>query len=87
MKTLTKTSTRRDFLKTSGAALALAAAGPQLFAAEEKAPASKRSIKKAIMWATVGVKGSVAEKMKAIDRKSTRLNSSHALLSRMPSSA
>ena len=60
------THTRRDFLKTSGSALVLAAAGPGVFAAEKESPAGKRPIKKAIMWATVGVKGSVLEKMKAI---------------------
>src|SRR5882762_448459 len=53
--------TRRDFLKTSGAVVALAALGPSVLAAD-----AKRPIKKAIMWATVGVKGSVLEKMKAI---------------------
>jgi L-ribulose-5-phosphate 3-epimerase len=60
--------TRRDFLQVGSAALALAAVGPQIFAAEEKSPVapSKRAIKKGIMWATVGVKGSVLEKMKAI---------------------
>ena len=60
--------TRRDFLKTSGAALALATVNPGALAAEAK-PASaepKRALKKGIMWATVGVTGSVAEKMKAI---------------------
>ena len=55
---------RRDFLKASTATLALAATA-NVFAAEEK-PATKRQIKKAIMWSTVGVKGSVAEKMKII---------------------
>ncbi len=58
--------TRRHFLKTSGSALVLAAAGPGVFAADEKSAALKRPIKKGIMWATVGVKGSVLEKMKAI---------------------
>lgn len=58
--------TRRSFLKAGGAALALTAASPQLFAADENGPARKRAIKKAIMWATVGVKGSTLEKMKAI---------------------
>src|SRR5580765_8026124 len=62
-----KTSfTRREFLKTTSAALVLAASGSCAFADEEKSPASKRPIKKGIMWATVGVKGSVLEKMKAI---------------------
>src|ERR1044071_7916911 len=59
---------RRDFLKTGSAALALAAASPRLFADDEKTSAAwpKRAIRKAIMWDTIGVKGSVAEKMKAI---------------------
>jgi len=58
--------TRRDFLKTSGRALVLAAVGPSVFAAEKEAAAVKRPIKKGIMWATVGVKGSVLDRMKAI---------------------
>ena len=59
--------TRREFLKTSGATLALAAAGLQLLAAEDKpaTAALKRSIKKGIMWGTIGLKGTVAEKMQA----------------------
>jgi hexulose-6-phosphate isomerase len=61
--------TRREFLKTTSAALALAAAGSRALAAEEKSPPrppANAPIKKGIMWATVGVKGSVLEKMKAI---------------------
>src|SRR2546426_12016160 len=61
--------TRREFLET-GAALGLAAFSLPAFAAEEKNPeargASKTTLKKGIMWATVGLKGSVLEKMKAI---------------------
>jgi L-ribulose-5-phosphate 3-epimerase len=60
---------RREFLIHSTGALALAALAPGAFAAEEKKPeaaASKRTIKKGIMWGTVGVKGSVVEKMKAV---------------------
>ena len=60
---------RREFLKTGAGALALAALAPGAFAAEENKPAASapnRPIKKGIMWGTVGVKGSVAEKMKAI---------------------
>jgi hexulose-6-phosphate isomerase len=61
---------RRDFLKQSGGALALAGVAPSLLAAEaastEDKPPPKRPIKKGIMWATVGLKGSVLEKMKAI---------------------
>ncbi len=56
---------RRDFLKTSSAALALAASGVTAFAADEK-PSANRPMKKAIMWGTVGVKGSTLEKMKAV---------------------
>lgn len=55
---------RREFLKSTGAAAALVALGPQLFAAAEKP--SVGAFKKGIMWGTVGGKGSVAEKMKAI---------------------
>src|SRR2546430_11289256 len=59
---------RREFLKNAAAATATAMmapilSAPMLVSAEE---APKRSIKKAIMWATVGMKGSVAEKIKAI---------------------
>ena len=62
---------RRDFLKSGAQALALAAVAPSTFAADQITLAaadaiSKRSIKKAIMWGTVGLKGSVLEKMKAI---------------------
>src|SRR5215813_13485655 len=54
---------RRLFLKTAAGAAAIAASTPGLLAAENN---PKRSIKKGIMWATVGIKGSVLEKMKAI---------------------
>src|SRR6266478_4580810 len=60
---------RRDFVKVGGA-FALSALSPSVLAADEKpsdpGPPSKRSLKKGIMWGTVGVKGSVLEKMKAI---------------------
>src|SRR5262245_19834351 len=61
------TQSRREFLKTTGATLALAAAAPGLFPSHSRAaePATPRPIKKAIMWGTIGVKGSVLEKMKA----------------------
>jgi L-ribulose-5-phosphate 3-epimerase len=58
-------ATRRAFLR--GAALgagALAFSGGRVFAAE--AAPVKRDIKKAIMYATVGIKGSVLEKLKAV---------------------
>ncbi|HVM46569.1 MAG TPA: sugar phosphate isomerase/epimerase family protein [Candidatus Acidoferrum sp.] len=60
---------RREFLKGSAGALALAALAPGALAADEprpETPAPKRRIKKGIMWATVGVQGSVLEKMQAI---------------------
>jgi hexulose-6-phosphate isomerase len=61
---------RRDFVKVGGAC-ALAALVPSLHAADQNQPDSaastpKRSLKKAIMWGTVGIKGSTLEKMKAI---------------------
>lgn len=57
--------TRRDFLKTSSAALALAALVPNVLAAGESSSADL-SHKKGIMWGTVGLKGTTLEKMKAI---------------------
>src|ERR1044071_6772496 len=58
---------RRDFLRAGGSALALAALGQTEGAAADNAPnVAKRKIKKAVMYATVGVKGSVLEKFTAI---------------------
>jgi hexulose-6-phosphate isomerase len=60
---------RREFLKGSVGVFALAALAPGALAAEDAKPiaaAPKRAIKKGIMWGTLGVKGSVLEKMKAI---------------------
>src|SRR6185436_16906329 len=54
---------RRDFLKLSGAASAAMALG---VTGIPSAQAAQRNIKKAIMWGTVGVKGSVMEKMKLV---------------------
>jgi len=59
---------RREFLKNSAGALALAALSPHAFGAEEKEPSPKRALKKGIMWGTVGVGGSVLEKMQAIKK-------------------
>ena len=56
------TLNRRDFLKLSGGVLAASAlAGPAL-----AADAPKRKIQKAIMYATIGYKGTVLEKLKAV---------------------
>jgi hexulose-6-phosphate isomerase len=55
---------RRDFLKIGGGALAVAVVGGPCLAAD--APAKKRSLQKAIMYATIGFKGTVLEKFKAV---------------------
>jgi hexulose-6-phosphate isomerase len=59
---------RRDFLKGSASALAvsLLSSSTPFDSANAQVTSQKRSIKKAIMWATVGVKGSVLQKMQAI---------------------
>jgi hexulose-6-phosphate isomerase len=54
---------RRDFLKFGGACAAAALA--PLGALAEQKP-KKRAIKKAVMYATIGLKGSVLEKFKAL---------------------
>ena len=56
-------TTRRQFLATSATFAAGTLVTPSIFA--DKA-ISKRAIKKAIMWGTVGVKGNVLEKMKLV---------------------
>ncbi len=53
---------RREFFKTTAGAVALSALLPGSVLAAE----SKRTLKKGIMWGTVGVPGSVLEKMKAV---------------------
>jgi hexulose-6-phosphate isomerase len=60
---------RREFLLSSAGAVALAGLAPRVFADDDKPAAAaspKRPIRKAIMWGTVGVPGSVLEKMKAV---------------------
>lgn len=58
---------RRSFLQTSGLALAAAALVPRPgLAAEPAASSSSPKLRKAIMYTTVGVKGTVLEKFKAI---------------------
>jgi len=58
---------RREFLKQSSTAITIAALAPTLSAAEPAAvPGRKRSLKKGIMYATIGFKGSVLEKFKAV---------------------
>ena len=53
---------RRDFLKLGGGMMAAAALSSAVAAEPEK----KRPIKKAIMYATIGYKGSVLEKLRAV---------------------
>ena len=58
---------RREFLKNGAKAVTVAALAPSgLCADADVATTTKRSIHKAIMWGTVGLKGSVLEKMQAI---------------------
>jgi hexulose-6-phosphate isomerase len=58
------TLNRRDLLKLGGGALAAAALGP--VASADQAPAPKRKIRKAVMYATIGYPGSVLEKFRAL---------------------
>src|SRR5678816_47511 len=57
-----KTS-RRQFIQSTTTLLATTAFGAPLLAAEA---APKRQLKKAIMWGTIGYKGSVLEKCRAL---------------------
>jgi len=61
---------RREFLKNSASVVVVSALAPSALAADqeliETSRAGKRHIGKAIMWGTVAVKGSIAEKMKAV---------------------
>jgi hexulose-6-phosphate isomerase len=56
---------RRDFLKVGGAAAAVAGLRTVSSQADDP-PTKKRSIKKAIMYATIGYPGSVMDKLKAV---------------------
>jgi L-ribulose-5-phosphate 3-epimerase len=58
---------RREFLSRTACAAVLAGVVPATLAAENgSGSAPRRQIKKGIMWGTVGVNGSVLEKMKAV---------------------
>ena len=62
-------ASRRDFLKLSATVAAATAFPLRLLQAADNAPAAPRTnriLKKAIMWGTVGVKGSVMEKMRLV---------------------
>ena len=63
---MNKAITRRHFVKSGSAVIALAALTPPLFAAADTTAPTRRTQKKAIMWGTVGVNGSVLDKMKAV---------------------
>lgn len=56
---------RREFIQRGAAALAVAGFGAGCAATDSPSPARK-PIKRGIMWGTVGVNGSVLEKMKAV---------------------
>jgi len=56
---------RREFLKQTAAAVSLAALTPALGAAEA-APAKKHRIRKAVMYGSLGFKGSVLEQFQAL---------------------
>ncbi len=60
--------TRRKFLAHTAGALALTSLAPPALAADDTSTpgAHRRAVRKAIMWGTVGVKGSILEKMKAV---------------------
>jgi L-ribulose-5-phosphate 3-epimerase len=62
---MTPTLPRREFLALTAGAGALALTSPMAAAAAD-APPRKREIKKAIMYSTIGVKGSVMDKFKAV---------------------
>ena len=63
----TQPLTRRAFLKSSATTLAAASVAPAFLNRTSAAAAGKkRDLKKAIMYATVGVKGSVLEKFRAL---------------------
>jgi L-ribulose-5-phosphate 3-epimerase len=57
---------RRDFLKLSSVALGSTVLAPHSLGAAESQLSNKREIKKAIMYETVGIKGSVLEKFQAV---------------------
>jgi len=70
MKNILRSSaSRRDFLKLSATVAAATALPSRLTQAADNTTAAsppKRNLKKAIMWGTVGVKGSVLEKMQLV---------------------
>ena len=57
---------RREFIRTGSGALATVALGASQLRAADSAASRKRKIKKAIMYGTIGLKGSVDEKFKAV---------------------
>ncbi len=61
---MTDSANRRDFLKRSGGLLAVAALGSTGRAAD--APPKKRTLRKAIMYATIGYRGPVLEQFRAV---------------------
>ena len=58
--------TRRHFLQLSASAAAAAVLSPSFLHAADAAPKKKRALKKAMMGGTIGLKGSLVEKYKAL---------------------
>ena len=90
--------TRRSFIKANAAAAAAAAAGINLPAVAATATEAQKALDKSIRWdkapcrfcgtgCSVLVGTQNGRVVATQDRKSTRLNSSHTDISRMPSSA
>jgi hexulose-6-phosphate isomerase len=63
-RSVSATCSRREFIQTAAVVAGGAALAPALGAAEP-APVRKRPLKKGIMYATIGIKGSVLDKFKA----------------------
>jgi L-ribulose-5-phosphate 3-epimerase len=57
---------RRDFLMLGGGALMSAAVGPVRAMTADDGPVKKHALRKAIMYATIGLKGPVLEQFKAV---------------------
>jgi hexulose-6-phosphate isomerase len=57
---------RREFLRNSTGAIALTTLAPSNLFADDASATGKRKIRKAVMWGTIGMKGSTLEIMKAL---------------------
>lgn len=57
---------RRDFISRAATAAVATALAPQFLTAADAGGGGRRPIKRGIMWGTIGVNGSVLDKMKAV---------------------